>query len=269
MTESTITTRTLVAVLVATTAGLILRSWLQVELLDDGWNRRFAADLSYLVVPPILVLLLFPLWHSHKSFLKAQFQLRTLTWQLVFRGVAVGFLLRLLSWSYLIASVALGWQRSSDPLAFVGPEFSFQCGSPTQVILGVTVMVLMIPFIEEYCHRSVVLTYLRQRGPLIAIPISALIFMVFHPTSSWLFAFLAGLTFGYQYWHSGSLWPSFFSHMTVNGLIQLDWYCLGGRWNPIAADLPLILPATFAITLMIVCIAGIIALLSRYSRGAI
>ena len=74
MASHTISRTTLVAVLVATLAALTGRSWLQIQLTQGGMESQVAADLAYLVVPPTLALLLFPLWRSEKTYLKNQFR---------------------------------------------------------------------------------------------------------------------------------------------------------------------------------------------------
>jgi membrane protease YdiL (CAAX protease family) len=267
MTRANITTKTLVAVLVAITAALIFRAWLQLELLQGGSNKKIAADLSYLVVPPILLFLLFPLWRDHKAFLASLFERSNLTWAMVYRAVAVGFLLRLFSWGHLIANVSFGRYQSVDPQAIIGPVFSFQCAAPAKVFLGFLVMAFMVPIIEEVVHRGIIVSFLRRRGPIIAIVLSSALFMIFHKGSSWAFVFLAGLVFGYQYWYSQSLWPSLFAHMTINGLIQIDWHCLSTQWNPVASDIPFLKTGILSICIMFVCVAGIIALLSPLGRG--
>ena len=228
-----------VAVLVATSAALIGRAWLQVELLAAGFQKEYAADLSYLIVPPILLFLLAPVLYRDRSFLNQQFRREQLSPYLALNAILVGLLLRLVSWASLIAGISFGFYQNADPLAVKGPQFAFQCASIHVVALGFLVMTVMVPVVEEVAHRAYVQSALRRRGPIIAVSLSAMIFAVFHPPASWPFTFFAGLVFGIQYWNSGSLWPSLISHATVNALIQLDWRCLHGQWNPPASGLPL------------------------------
>ena len=228
-----------VAVLVATSAALIGRAWLQVELLAAGFQKEYAADLSYLIVPPILLFLLAPVIYRDRSFLHQQFRHEQLSPHVVLNAILVGLLLRLVSWATLVAGIAFGYYQSADPLAITGPKFAFRCASIHVVALGFLVMTLMVPIVEEVTHRAYVQSALRRRGPIIAVSLSAMIFAVFHPPASWPFTFFAGVVFGIQYWNSGSLWPSLISHATVNAVIQLDWRCLHGQWNPPASGLPL------------------------------
>lgn len=249
------------AVIVATTAALFARSWLQLELLQDGLQKDYAAELSYLVVPPILLVLLFPVFRQDKAFLLEQLRPSMLSASIILRAVAVGILLRLLWWSVMIAGVAFGIFRNDDPSAIEGPLFSFQCPAAEVALVGFLVMAVMVPMIEEVTHRAYVQSSLRRRGPVIAIVVSATVFAIFHPPSSWSFTFVAGVVFGIQYWNSRSLWPSLISHATVNGLIQVDWRCLHGIWNPPISELPLWrigIPATGILIFATISIIGLI-----------
>lgn len=231
-------TKNTLAVIVATAAALFARSWLQVELLRDGLQKDYAADLSYLVVPPILLVLLLPVLRQDKTFLIERFQRSALSPSIILRAIAVGVLTRLLWWSLTIAGVAFGFFRNDNPFAVKGPLFWFQCPAAKVALVGFVVMAVMVPIIEEVTHRAYVQSSLRHRGPIVAIAASATVFAIFHPPSHWSFTFLAGVVFGIQYWNSRSLWPSLISHATFNSLIQLDWRCLHGIWNPPISELP-------------------------------
>ena len=229
----------LTAVIVATTAALIFRAWLQIELLAKGLQRDVAADLSYLVVPPVLLVLLLPIWRQHGAFIATLFERQGLSLRLVLRALAIGCLLRLAAWSELIAGVSLGWYRNADPTAIVGPLFRFDCPAPQALALGFIVMVVLVPLVEETIHRGLIQTWLYKHGAVIAIGASALTFMLAHKPASWAFVFVAGVVLGVQYWQSATLWSSVVTHATINGLILLDWRCLRGQWNPPASNIPI------------------------------
>lgn len=229
----------LLAVIVASMAALIFRSWIQVEMRSAGMQNDYAADLSYLVVPPVLAILLFPIWRGQRAFLAGLFKCNALTVSLALKAVAIGFLLRLAEWSQLIAGVSFGWYRNTDPAAVTGPTFSFGCPDANVLILGIVVMVMIVPLVEETIHRGLIQSWLEKQGAVVAIGASALLFMLAHRPSTWDFAFLAGIVLGIQYWRARSLWPSLITHATLNGLIQLDWRCVRGQWNPPATELPM------------------------------
>jgi hypothetical protein len=267
MAAHTISRTTLVAVLIAIIAALTARSWLQIHLTEGGMQKLVAADLSYLVVPPVLILLLFPLWRSEKSFLANQFSRKDLTWKLALTAIAIGVLIRLLWWSQLIAGASFGVYSSPDPDAIVGPIISFQCNSPEHVFLGFFVMVGLVPLIEEIINRGYVQTALRHRGFIIAVIISSMVFALFHRFSSWPSVFLAGLILGSEYFLTRSLWMSLISHATVNGLIQIDWRCLSIIWNPASDELPLLATGTAALALMTTSLLILAILLRRLATG--
>ena len=255
------------AVILAMFASLIVRSWLHVALLAEGVQKDYAADLSFLVVPPILLVLLFPLYRFHKSLLWRLIKPRGLTVRMVLTAIAIGFLLRLLSWCKLVAGISFGFYRNTDPGAVAGPSFSFNCAEPQVVLLGFIVMVMMVPFIEEMLHRGIIQTWLADRGPLIAIILSSLFFMLMHRQSTWLFAFIAGLAFGIQFWRSGTIWYSIISHATVNGLIQVDWRCLHGRWNLPASEIPLWSAGLTSIVILLLSVLALLFLLFGKCAG--
>ena len=251
-----------VAVIAATTAALIFRAWLQLELLADGLQKDYAADLSYLVVPPTLLILLFPIWRQYRSLIMSLFRRSVLTPTLILNAIAVGCLLRLAGWSQLIAGVAFGWYQNPDPSAIVGPAVAFNCAAPHVIALGVVVMVILVPSVEELVSRGLIQSWLSHRGAIISIALSALFFMLWHRPSSWGFTFFAGLVLGAQYWRTGALWSSFISHATVNALIQWDWRCLNVHWNPRTADLPVLnagIPALVALAAAVIVIVFLLA----------
>ena len=255
------------AVLLALTAALFARALLQIKLREAGTDPQFAADLSYLVVPPILALLLFPVLTANKEAIREQFKLSRLKPRLILGAIAIGVLLRVGWWSHLVAFVSLGIYRNGDPNAVIGPALSFQCPPVYVLVTGLIVMAVLVPTIEELINRGIVQSALYQYGPGLAVGGSAVVFTVFHPFDSWAFVFLAGLVFGTQFWITRSLWSSLLTHATFNGLIQLDWRCLHGQWNPPTSDIPLVLPASIALALLFTCVASIAFLLLRMHRG--
>ena len=78
----------IIAILVITTAALLARSFLRVRLQEQGIDTDFAKDLSYLVVPIILGILLFPILRDNKTFLIVLFRRKRLTIRLVLTAFA-------------------------------------------------------------------------------------------------------------------------------------------------------------------------------------
>jgi membrane protease YdiL (CAAX protease family) len=268
MADHQISRTTLAAVLLATTAALVARSWLQIELVQGGMQQILAEDVSYLVVPPILLFLLFPLWRNEKAFLKIQFRRQALTWRIAVTAIAIGVLIQLMWWSQLITCVSFGIYVSTDPDAIVGPAISFRCASPAVVFLGFFVTAFLVPLVEEITNRGYVQTALQKHGATLAVLVSATIFAIFHTLSSWPFAFFAGLLLGVQYWSTRSLWSSFISHATVNGLVQIDLRCLSVFWNPRLENIPILLPGLSSIFVFVCCTIALLALLGKMAADA-
>jgi membrane protease YdiL (CAAX protease family) len=256
----------LAAIVLAKLMALTAQAWLSRVLLAHGFKEPQAHHLAYLVVPPILLLMLAPVLMEHRKFLRQLFSPRGLTLRLALAAVALGVTLRIVWWSQLIARVALGLTASGDPQAIAGPVMSFACPPLPWLLLGVLVMAIFIPLMEETVDRGLLQSAFVHRGPLPAILISALIFTVFHPPSSYVFVFLMGVVFGIQFWLTGSLWTTVITHATYNGLIQFDWRCLQGQWNPPSATLPQLVPGVTALLILVVACLFVVALL-RYQRA--
>ncbi len=214
-------------------------------------------------MPTTLLILLFPIWRQYLSFIVNLFRRDVLTPALILNAFVVGCLLRVAAWSQLIAGVAFGWYYNPDPTAVIGPAFAFNCAAPQMIALGVVVMVILVPFVEELISRGLIQSWLSHRGAIISISLSTLFFMLWHRPSSWGFALFAGLVLGIQYWRTGALWSSLISHATVNALIQWDWRCLNVQWNPRMSDLPALMAGIPALMALVAAVTLIIVLLAK------
>ncbi|NNF40690.1 MAG: CPBP family intramembrane metalloprotease [Woeseiaceae bacterium] len=267
MTDLRLDRKKLLAILLASVAALLVRAWLQLRLQAGGASREFAADLAYLVVPVMLLILLSPILYEDRAFLSRQFRPSAVSRRILLCALLVGVLLRVVAWAKLVAGVSFGFVRNDNPNAVEGPLFHFECAPLGVVVLGFIVMALLVPLIEEVVHRAYVQTYVHRFGPVVAVLISAMVFAALHRPSSWLFSFIAGLAFGAQYWLTKSLWPALLSHATVNALIQVDWRCLRTQWNPPASQLPLWLPGSLSVVTLLLSLVGIIWLIKKH-RGS-
>lgn len=268
MTGHHITAKTLLAIFVATFAGLVARELIRARLVVADFSPQFSANLSYLVVPIVLMLVLFPLWGNEKNYLVSQFKTSNISWRVALGAIAIGLLMRLTWWCQLVAGVSFGYyQDVTSPVTNVA-VFNFQCPAPADLLVGLIVMSLLLPIIEEVIHRAYFMGALVYYGAAVSITLSALVFMVFHKFAGWPFVFFAGLILGVQYWYTRSLWSSIITHSTLNGLIQLDWYCLNTRWNPAASELPIWTSGITASAMLVLCVALIVVLLRQLAIGA-
>lgn len=91
--------------------------------------------------------------------------------------------------------------------------------------LDLAVIAVLVPFIEEFAFRGVLVTALRPYGDGFAIILSALIFGFAHidgPNA--LFAMGAGLVFSFLYARTNNLWLTIWIHALNNGLSILGSY---------------------------------------------
>lgn len=260
--------RQLLAIASAQAAALFAQAWCASSLAAQGYDTLDAHYLAYLVVPPILLLLLAPVLTAHRDFLLRLMSRRALTLRLVLAAIALGVTMRALWWSQLIARISFGITVNGDPLAVTGPAISWACPPPGALLLGVLVMAVLIPLMEETVHRGLVQSAFVHKGPIPAVLISAVIFTVFHPPASYGFVFLMGLVMGVQFWLTGSLWTTMLTHATYNGLIQFDWRCLRGQWNPPPESLPQTVPGLVALAALFFATLAAIALLRCQRAGA-
>lgn len=245
-------------------AGLVIRSWIEAVLVRQGHPVTFAADLSYLLVLPLLGAFLAPVLWSDRAWLRGR--LRQPGTRVLLAALGTGLLLRLAWWAQLAAGVSFGLYASPAVAGPADPELHLACPPAGQLVLGLFVMTVVIPIVEEIVNRGYVQTYLARYGSGVAIAGSAAVFTVLHVPAQWPFVFLIGTVFGLQYRITGRLWPPIICHAAYNALVIADWRCLRGRWHPSPEDLPLWLPGIAGVVLLAGCV-GAIGLLLALHRG--
>jgi membrane protease YdiL (CAAX protease family) len=257
-----------IVILIFQIFALVMRSNVQVALIDDGLNKDYAEDLSYLLVPPLLAILLWPIFRSNVGALRSWFDPRCLTGRVILEAIAIGILARVVWWCQLIARVSLGLTGNVDLATSRGPTFWFECPPLQAFLVGLLVWIFLIPIVEEIVHRGLIQSSLMDRGVRSAVLLSTILFTLFHPPATMPLAFLLGLVFAIQFRNSNALWASTISHATYDGIIQLDWRCLHGIWIPGAAELPMRDVAAWSLSAALLAIAGIALLLTRTGAPA-
>lgn len=260
--------RQLLAILLAQCLALSLQAWLSRFLVARGHEELLAHYLAYLAVPPILLIALAPVLIEYRGFLLQLFSPPGLTVRTALAALALGVAMRIAWWAQLIARVSLGIGVADSARPAVGPAFAWACPPAPTLFLGALVMVVLIPLAEETLHRGLLQSTFMHKGPLHAVLISAAIFTVFHPPSSYWFVFLLGIVLGTQFWLTGTLWTTIISHSVYNGLIQFDWRCLRGHWNPPRESLPLPGVAALALAALAFALLLVVALLFYQRAGA-
>jgi membrane protease YdiL (CAAX protease family) len=257
----------IVAIVIIEVAAQIARAFLEVRLLDSGEPKPFAQDLSYLVVPPIMIVLMFPILRQHGAFLLSLLRRQDLTVRLIMMSVLLGLTLRITYWGGLISLVSFGVLRNADPNAVIGPEFWFDCPEPATLALSFLVISFLTPIIEEVTNRGLILPALLHRGRFPAVVISSVLFALTHDSQAITLIFVMGLFLGLQIIKMGTLWAPMITHATYNAMTILDWECLQGKWNPIEATPAITYTGLIALSLAIASFSLSIYLVVRKSTG--
>jgi membrane protease YdiL (CAAX protease family) len=222
----------IVAITIIQIAALVLRAYLDIRLAENGYSKSFSKDLSYLIVPPILLVLMYPILRQHGVFLLSLLRCQDLTLRLILWSVLLGFTLRMTYWTGLISLVSFGALRNPDPKAITDPVISFGCPEPGVLTLSIVVVSLVTPAFEEVINRGLILPSLLHRGKIAAVVITSVLFAVMHNSQSISLAFIIGLFLGAQMTNYKSLWAPLITHATYNVMTVFDWECLHTRWNP-------------------------------------
>ena len=98
----------IVTIMLFQVAALFARAYLETRLIAGGELTPIAKDLSYLVVPPILIILMYPILRQHGPFLLSLLRRQDLTFRLITISVLLGFTLRMTYWGGLISLVSFG-----------------------------------------------------------------------------------------------------------------------------------------------------------------
>lgn len=213
-------------------AALFARAYLETRLVENGEPREFAHDLSYLVVPPILIVFMFPVLRQSAPALLNSLCRSDLTLRLILASVLLGFALRTSYWGILLSFVSFGFLQSSDPSVSGNPQIVFGCPTAGVLALSFFVMALLVPVIEEVINRGLILQNLLGRGRLFAVAVSSVLFAVLHDPESMTPAFCVGLFLGIQALNYQTLWAPVITHATYNAVGILDWECITTRWSP-------------------------------------
>ena len=258
----------ILAIMIFQVAALFARAYLEIRLMDGGEPKPFAQDLSYLVVPPILIILMYPILRRHWSFLRALLRKQDLTIKLIALSVLLGFTLRVSFWGGLISFTSFGVLRSSDPDAVTGPVVSLGCPDPGVLALSFLVVSFLIPVIEEIVNRGLILQSLLHHGRVIAVLLTSVLFAVMHDPQAILVSFIGGLFFAALMLKYNTLWAPMIAHATYNGVAVLDWECVSGQWNPTqtTSEIPvvgIIGSAVFVVGLL----SSILLIRNREHRG--
>jgi membrane protease YdiL (CAAX protease family) len=249
-------------------SALIVRSFVQIEMVEIGFGSAAASHLSALVGFAVFSLLIWPVFQRVRPSLRAQFRQPESWTRMVLACIALGVLIWLGQLLILLALTPLGWD---DPGWFTNatyPTFFVACGEPANLLLAMPVMVIVTPLFEEVINRGVIFQTLLRNGEKLAICLSAILFAILHRPGAMPFAFAFGLIAAIQLLRYCTLWAVVITHGTVNLLVEFDRNCLEGFWMPgkttsyYASTLPLM------VMFLVVCAVGSWWLAARCRAGA-
>lgn len=214
-------------------AALVCRVIVEQRLVAAGVFAEGAKDLSYLVVPPVLLVLAFPILQRNARPLLQRLRPQHLALRVVLISVGLGICLRLVYWGGVVTATSFGMVRNDEPAAAAGPMFHFGCPQAGWMALGLLVTVVLMPLVEETTNRGLILSTLLRKGEAPAIAVSSAWFALLHASTTIPLAFVFGILAGLLYINSRSLLAPLLAHATYNALTILDWRCLSGTWNPV------------------------------------
>lgn len=222
----------IVVIMLFQVAALFSRQYLNRDLVGSGYDATVAKHLSYLVVPIISLVLMWPILSENKGPLRQLLRLPK-TWPKMFlAAIGLGFALRIAWWSGVFSLTSLGILETAQPGQAIDLSYYFACPPFNVLILTVIVMAVLTPLTEEIISRGLIFGTMTHRDPRLAVVVSAALFAILHQPSGIPIAFVFGVFAAVQLIHYRYLWAPIITHGTYNLLITLDWDCLHATWLP-------------------------------------
>lgn len=210
--------------------ALFIREFVRAKLGDEGISSAEAKDLSALVGFAVLAVLMWPIFREVGPALRP-LAARPNSWpRLIISAVAVGALTWLTITLVLLFTSTFDWITSTERTNAARPIYEFGCGDVSLLFLTLPVMCVLTPVVEEVINRGMFLYTLIPKGRLLAIVVSAFLFMILHRPESYLTAFFFGIIAAVQMLHWQNLWGLVITHGTVNVLVGVHELCVNSRW---------------------------------------
>lgn len=248
-------------------AALFSRSALQLYLQRAGNESSVAADISYFVMLPIVVILMWPILRENGPAMRCWFRPPASWPALIAYSVVLGVLLRIIYWACITAGGAFGWLYDPNFPPRETPQFSFVCPTAPVLTLAVIARAILTPLFEELIHRGYIFHALLPRGEILAIVLSAVFFGLLHHVQTIITAFLIGLILAILTLKLRTLWGPIIVHATYNLATIIDWDCLHAIWNPVVSTPRRTVIAYVASAALFVCVATLLWLLRQARTG--
>jgi membrane protease YdiL (CAAX protease family) len=213
-------------------SALIIRSFVQVKMVESGFDAVIAKHLSALVGFAVLSVLMWPIMVKVWPAIREQFR-RPASWTRMFlASVTLGVALWLGQMLALLGYSIVEWEDQHQFSDSTSPTYMFACDNPMILVLAIPVMSFFTPVVEEVINRGLILHSLLPRGRTIAILSSAVLFAVLHRFETIPFAAVFGIFTATQMLHYRTLWAVAITHGTANLLIETSRICVDGFWMP-------------------------------------
>lgn len=136
----------------------------------------------------------------------------------------------------LSAAVSALWSKLLSQFG-VAPNTTQAPEGIFATVIFVLAHAVLAPILEEILFRSLILERLRRYGDVFAVITSALLFMLLHASfSSFAYAFISGVIFGFLAVYTGSLLCPMIIH-ALNNIISVTMVILSDRITPESTDL--------------------------------
>ena len=261
-TDLPLTVRTLAAIALMLLLVLFAQAWASLRLRELVSHPSLAEEIPRLVGLPVLFLLAWLLISRDRQQPARLFRPLPAA-RLVCAALAVGVLARVAEWAQLTARGAFGWIAAAENAGPADFSADWECPAAAVLVASGLVYCFLVPITEEFIHRGAIQGALAQRGPWVAIAVSATFFALCHPPSAFASVFALGTLFGIQYWNTGILWCPIISHAAYDGFIPFDVLCLKFTWNPPPEALPVLIPGVAASIVFLCCSASAIGLVTK------
>lgn len=213
-------------------SSLIIRSFVNVEMIDAGYDAVVAKNLSALVGFGVLAILLWPVLIRIWPAMRPQFRWPAFRLRFLLASVALGITFWLAQMLALALLTPLRWTESGHLTQPAFPDYSFSCANPVLLMVAIPVMALITPVFEEIVHRAIILRALLRKGRVVAILFSSALFAVVHSPGAMANAFLFGIFFAIQFLHYRTVWAPVITHGVANLMIVISVTCVNGYWLP-------------------------------------
>ena len=235
-------------------AALIIRSLVQIKMIDNGSDAIVAKHLSALIGFGLLAVLMWPIIRETWPVVRGQFRRPASWFRMILTSATLGIILWLAQMLAMLALEPLEWTNRGSLTHPSTPIYQFACANPIILLLAIPVMSIFTPLVEEVINRALILPRLLPRGKTFAIFLSALLFAVLHKPGGMPFAFIFGVFVATQMLHCCNLWAVVITHGVANLMIIVSNLCVSGFWLPGEITWGLMSPPTLIILSLVTCL---------------